>query len=450
MAETTLGTLEAAGVLVINDGYRTKRAELAEDGVPILRVAEVHEGRITPTYADHVSEDHRRAFASKVSSPGDVVVTTKGTVGRVVLMPEGVGPFVYSPQLCFFRVCDPNALSPNFLFSWFRSEEFKAQAEYLKAQTDMADYINLRDIRSLRVTLPEPDEQRAIAGVLGAIDDKIEVNRRMAETLEEMARALFRSWFVDFDPVRAKAEGRDTGLPSEIADLFPDRLVDSDLGAIPDGWSVEHLGDHAATTKGRSYRSHELTDDSTTAMVTLKSFERGGGYRDDGLKPFVGPYKPDQVVMPGDLVIACTDVTQAAEVVGRPALIRSNGRYAVLVASLDALVLRPRTPRVTVEYLYRLAQTKEFTAHTYAHTSGTTVLHLAKEAVPGFRFALPPSDLVDKFTKAASLLSGQRDLLGASSRSLAELRDALLPKLVSGEVRISDPVGFVERLEAVG
>ena len=100
-------------------------------------------------------------------------------------------------------------------------------------------FISQGDARGVRVTLPPLAEQRAIARVLGALDDKIELNRRMSETLEEMARALFRSWFVDFDPVRAKAEGCDTGLPKPLADLFPARLVDSELGEIPEGWKLQ-------------------------------------------------------------------------------------------------------------------------------------------------------------------------------------------------------------------
>ena len=100
--------------------------------------------------------------------------------------------------------------------------------------------------RHLRVVLPSLPVQRAIAHILGTLDDKIELNRRMNATLEEMARALFKSWFVDFDPVRAKMEGRDTGLPREIADLFPDAFEESAVGEVPMGWKVEPLWTTAA------------------------------------------------------------------------------------------------------------------------------------------------------------------------------------------------------------
>ena len=288
--------------------------------------------------------------------------------------------------------------------------------------------------------IPCPDfdkgEQRAIAHILGTLDDKIELNRRMNATLEAMARALFTSWFVDFDPVRAKMEGRDTGLPKGIADLFPDRLVESELGEIPEGWEVQLLGEVVEIVKGRSYKSAELVA-SDTALVTLKSFERGGGYRRDGLKSFIGNYKEEQVIQPGEVVIASTDVTQKAEVIGRTAIVRSARNYQTLVASLDTLIVRPKDSRMTQAYLYFLGTTWSFVSHTHAHTTGTTVLHLAKNAIPSFTFASPPRELVRCFNVVADQPLARVQVLEEESETLAALRDTLLPKLVSGELRMN-------------
>jgi type I restriction enzyme S subunit len=304
-------------------------------------------------------------------------------------------------------------------------------------------FISQGDARLLEIAYPPLLEQRAIAHILGTLDDKIELNRRMNETLEQVARALFKSWFVDFDPVRAKAEGRDPGLPSEITDLFPDSFEESELGEIPKEWDVVQLRELTDTVKGRSYKSEELVD-SDTALVTLKSFARGGGYRPDGLKPFTGTYKPEQVVEPGELVIACTDVTQAAEVIGRPAVVRGTAGYRTLVASLDTMVVRPRHPSMTRAFLYFLGRTDAFVAHTYAHTTGTTVLHLAKEAVPSFKFALPKAQLVEAFDSIASRALNRIQATEEESGTLAALRDALLPKLISGELRVKNPGDFIE------
>ncbi len=308
-------------------------------------------------------------------------------------------------------------------------------------------------LRSLEIPLPPLPEQRAIAHILGTLDDKIELNRRMSETLEAMARAIFKAWFVDFEPVRAKKEGRWRrgeslpGLPAHLYDLFPARLVDSELGAIPEGWEVGELGELVDTVKGRSYKSEELVE-SDTALVTLKSFARGGGYRPDGLKSFAGTYKAEQVVTPGEVVIACTDVTQAAEVIGRPAIVGGTTDYGRLVASLDTLIVRPRDSRISRAFVYFLCGTEAFVAHTYAHTTGTTVLHLAKEAVPSFTFARPPERLVRQFTDVAAPVMDRIQAAEEQSRTLAALRDALLPKLISGELRVRDFEGLLERAGA--
>ena len=291
----------------------------------------------------------------------------------------------------------------------------------------------------------EVPEQGAIAHILGTLDDKIELNRRMNETLEAMARALFKSWFVDFDPVRAKMEGRDIGLPKDIADLFPDRLVESDLGLIPEGWEVRPLGDLVETVKGRSYKSKELIE-SETALVTLKSFARGGGYRLEGLKSFSGTYKSDQVVDPGEIVIACTDVTQAAEVIGRPAIVQAAATYRTLVASLDTLIVRPSHQGMTRAFLYFLTGNDEFVAHTYAHTTGTTVLHLAKEAVPSFRFPQPPTLLIHSFDAVVRPALERIQTSQQESAPLATIRNTLLPKLISSEVRVKDAVTLFHRM----
>ena len=186
----TLGELARSGVLELGDGYRTKRAELGTPGLPILRVAEVFDGKITPKFEDYVSEAFRPAMGLKISQPHDIVLTTKGTVGRVAMIPANAPEFVYSPQLCFFRVMPSGPVSARYLYYWFRSENFRSQARYRKNQTDMADYINLADIRSLIVELPPTEVRDATTAVLGVLDDKIAANERETEALASLRDML--------------------------------------------------------------------------------------------------------------------------------------------------------------------------------------------------------------------------------------------------------------------
>jgi type I restriction enzyme S subunit len=369
---------------------------------------------------------------------GDLLFARQSLVlegaGKCSIFLKDNDPVTFESHVTRVRL-DPGKADPNFYFYYLQSPHGAAAIRSIVEQGAGASGIRGSDLQTLAVQWRPLPEQRAIAHILGTLDDKIELNRRMNETLEAMARALFKSWFIDFDPVRAKAEGRDPDLPKPLADLFPDSFEDSELGEIPKGWAVEALGGLIDTVKGRSYKSEELVE-SDTALVTLKSFARGGGYRTDGLKSFAGTYKPEQVVQPGEVVIACTDVTQAAEVIGRPAIVRGTGVYRRLVASLDTLIVRPRDSSMTRSFLYFLGGTEAFVAHTYAHTTGTTVLHLAKEAVPSFTFARPSTQLVKEFDALAGPALDRIQALDEESGTLAALRDTLLPRLISGQLRV--------------
>ena len=305
-------------------------------------------------------------------------------------------------------------------------------------------YLTVKDLKEIQINQHRVEEQKAIAHILGSLDDKIEINQKMNETLEEIAKAIFKSWFVDFDPVRAKMDGRPTGLPDDISNLFPDELVDSEIGEIPKGWETHSLGEFTTLVKGRSYKSAELQD-SNVALVTLKSFLRGGGYRHDGLKGYTGKFKSEQIVSEGDLVIALTDVTQAADVIGKPALVRSSTKHDTLVASLDVGIIRFfEQTAVTKDFCHYLMLTDRYTAHSLGYTSGTTVLHLAKDASSSFKFCLPEEAIVQKFSEIAAPLQKKIFISEKESKVLADLRDTLLPKLISSELQIPDAEKFLE------
>jgi type I restriction enzyme S subunit len=238
------------------------------------------------------------------------------------------------------------------------------------------------------------------------------------------------------------------GMDEATAALFPDSFEELELGLVPSGWKVEFVKDVAEIIKGKSYSSKDLVDSHDTALVSLKSFERGGGFRLDGFKPYTGSYKPSQVVVPGDLIIAYTDVTQAAELIGKPAIVVGVTEYQTLVASLDVGILRPDLEIVSRQFLYGLCKTESFQAHTFAHTSGTTVLHLAKDGVGSFQFVCPPLELIQYFSEIAESLSGRRQINIDQIRNLVTLRDTLLPRLISGQLRLREAEAVLEEATA--
>jgi type I restriction enzyme S subunit len=202
------------------------------------------------------------------------------------------------------------------------------------------------------------------------------------------------------------------------------------------------LSDIADFQKGVSYRSVDLQD-SSAAMVTLKSFDRNGGYKSEGLKPYVGKFKDSQVIGIGEFAVAQTDLTQGAEVVGRVVRIPRDSRFETLIASLDLIIVRPRST-INATYLYGVLLDPRFREHCRARTSGTTVLHLGSDALPNY--PIPAAGEADQlaFAKAAEPLLKRQDQLDRESASLAKVRDSLLPELLSGRIRVRDAESIVE------
>jgi type I restriction enzyme S subunit len=295
------------------------------------------------------------------------------------------------------------------------------------------------NLNNIPITCPPMEIQQSVVEFLGGVDDRISLLRETNTTLEAIAQAMFKSWFVDFDPVHAKQQGRiPEGMDEATAALFPDSFEESELGLVPKGWRITKVSDVADVIKGKSYKSSELTETYHTALVSLKSFERGGGFRMDGFKPYTGSYKPNQLVKAGDLIVAYTDVTQAAELIGKPAIVIGVSEYQTLVASLDVGVVRPNESVMNRQYLYGLFMTENFQAHTFSHTSGTTVLHLAKDGVGSFEFACPPIEILRVYSDLTESIVSRCQINSDQIRTLTNLRDTLLPKLISGTLRIED------------
>ena len=440
MSEPQFAPLEEWMESIID--YRGKTPEKTTAGIPLITAKVIKGGRIE-TPSEFIAVDAYEEWMRRgIPEAGDVVITTEAPLGEVAQLPKGK---VALAQRVITLRGKKGLVDNTFLKYLLLSRPFQ---EDLEARATGTTVVGIKQsvLRKIDLSFPSFLEQKAFAHILGTLDDKIELNRKTNETLEAMAKALFKSWFVDFDPVRAKAEGRPTGLPAEISDLFPDSFEDSELGEIPSGWEISLLGDHIDLIKGRSYKSDELNP-STTALVNLKSFHRNGGYRPDGLKGFTGEYKEQQVVKPGELVIALTDVTQAAEVIGRPAIVKSDSHCSTLVASLDVGIVRPKaTGCLSTPYLYFLMLAPRYVQHILGYTSGTTVLHLAKDGASNFPLPIGSLPLLNHFAQLADSILRQVDASARQSELLAKTRDALLPKLISGEIRIPDAEKMLEEV----
>ena len=422
-----------SGALEIGDGYRAKNSELSISGLPFARAGNIRDGFHFDD-ADCFPAENLHRVKNKASIPGDVVFTSKGTVGRFAFVREHTPRFVYSPQLCFWRSLDTALIDPRYLFYWMSGPDFFRQFKEVSSQTDMAEFVSLRDQRDMRITLPPVREQRAIAHVLGALDDRIELNRRMNATLEAMARALFKSWFVDFDPVRAKMAGWDTGLPKDVADLFPDRIVDSECGEIPDGWPVESIDKHFEAVKGLSYKGSGLGTDGMP-LHNLNSIREGGGYKYEGIKYYSGEYSDRHRVRPGDVIVANTEQGHNRLLIGHAAVVPEVfGPHGIASHHVYRVRAKPNG-RLSTAFLHLLLNSSIMHDAVSGYANGTTVNMLPIDALQRPPVVIPPKALVEALDAIALCAEKQREQIVRESGILTSVRDTLLPKLISGEIR---------------
>jgi len=295
--------------------------------------------------------------------------------------------------------------------------------------------LNRNFIHPIPVNIPPISEQRAIAHILGTLDDKIEVNRRMSETLEGIARAIFKSWFVDFDPVRAKLEGRDPGLAPEIAALFPDGLEETDKGEIPEGWEsrpISELGELNPENWSRSdyppqVEYVDLANTKWGEISDVQMFERADA-----------PSRAQRVLRPGDTIVGTV----------RP----GNGAYALigregLTGSTGFAVLRPKR-QTDREFIYLAATQRSVIGHLAHLADGAAYPAVRPQVVAGVETTVADPEILSAFSKITGPLLDRIELNRSESRTLAALRDLLLPKLMSGEIRVKDAEKLIDQAEA--
>ena len=425
-------------------GY-TASATDRPTGIRFLRVTDIASGMLdwkNVPFCEISDQDFERYRLE----PGDIVIARMGTIGVSALIRER-SKAVAASYLIRHRLHESIAL-PQFIAYVFRSPAYWDFIWSHGGCGAVQPNINAKVLGQFCFQLPPLPEQRAIAHILGTLDDKIELNRRMSETLEAMARALFKAWFVDFEPVRAKMEGRWRrgqslpGLPADLYDLFPDRLVDSELGEIPEGWAVTTLADHFDAVKGVSYKGSGLCDDGV-ALHNLNSIYEGGGYKYEGIKYYYGEYAERHVVRPGDVIVANTEQGHDRLLIGYAAIVpRVFGDHGIASHHIYRLRPKPESP-LTGTFLCWLLNSPQMHDVVSGYANGTTVNMLPIDGVQKPPVVCPPARLVAAFDSLVLNAEGRREEMISESRTLAALRDALLPKLISGELRLKDAEGFL-------
>lgn len=412
--------------------------EFGTSGVPFLTAKSLSEGRLDVDGAPRLADDKADRLHFGFLKPGDVLLSHNATIGRVGIVPDFTGRLLIGTSLTYFRL-DNSRIFPRYLAAYFSGADFQNQLAAVMSHTTR-NQIPITAQRQLQIVLPPLAQQKAIAAVLGVLDDKIELNRRMNETLEAMARTLFQSWFVDFDPVRAKAEGRDPGLPKHLAELLPDSFEESELGKIPTGWPVSTIGDIADVVDCLHSKKPERQPGGRPLLQL-------GNIRDDGLLDMGDTY----FISARDF----SDWTSRLELREGDCMITNVGRVgavgqvpAGLVAALGRNMTGVRCrrdhpyPTFLVETLRSSSMREEIIRRT---DTGTILDALNVRSIPLLRLPLPPVDMISHFEHTSRPARQRMEQSNDESRTLAALRDTLLPKLISGELRIEDAERFLEK-----
>ncbi len=408
-----------------------KKSKESERSVRLCNYTDVYNNNFIHGALDFMAATAtEREIANCTLKAGDVVITKDSEkhddIGVPALVREDISNLVCGYHLAILRPSS-SEIDGAYLFYALSA---RAMQEQFHSYANGVTRFGLRkaDIGLVEVPLPPLPEQRAIAHILGTLDDKIELNRRMNETLEEMARALFKSWFVDFDPVRAKMEGRDTGLPPDIAALFPDRLVDSELGDIPEGWEVKALPETIEINPARSLQKGEVAPYLDMANMPTK------GHTPNAVT--ARPFGSGMRFINGDTLVA--RITPCLEN-GKTAYVDFLQDGEVGWGSTEYIVMRPKPP-LPDEFAYCLARSVDFREFAVQNMTGTSGRQrVPATAMSNYQLPLPGGfEITEVFGELVEPLFSLASQKAEESRTLAALRDTLLPKLVSGELWVGD------------
>ena len=380
-------------------GSQLHMSDYQMEGTQIITVEHLGDNRIIHNNLPLVGDDDKNRLKKYVLAEGDIVFSRVGSVDRRAYVSAKEDGWMFSGRC--LRVRPSQKVDAKFLSYYFGLEDFKETIRRIAVGATMPS-INTTILSNVVIPLPSIDTQRRIAATLSSLDDKIDLLYREIATLEQMAETLFRQWFVE----EAKED-----------------------------WEEGKLGDYVELVNGVSYKGDELQP-SNVAMVTLKSFDRNGGFRMDGYKEFSGKFKKEQVLNDGDLVVAHTDITQEADVIGNPAIVISKNQYETITFSMDVVKVVSKSEFFSNSFLYYLMKTQAFKEHCLGYANGSTVLHLSKKAIPEFEFYVPPKEILHHFQEQAESINKKILNNNNEIHTLSETRDGLLPKLMSNEIKI--------------
>lgn len=404
-----------------------KTAPIQSWGIPCIRTTNIKNGRIDFQNANRVSEEIYRQWTVRLEpKPGDLILAREAPVGDIGIIPPNQKACL-GQRTVLIRT-NKEKLDSRYLLYLLLTPQMR-HSMMSRAEGSTVSHLNMSDIRNLEIPkLPPLPEQKSIARILSSLDDKIELNRQMNQTLEAIGQTIFKSWFVDFDPVRAKMEGKQpAGMDAATAALFPNEFEESSLGLIPKGWRVAPLPEVIQVNPSRS-----LSKGKIAPYLDMKNMPTQGHRPNSWIER---AFSSGTKFIKSDTLMA--RITPCLEN-GKTAFVDFLEDGEVGWGSTEYLILRPKPP-LPVEFGYYLARSDELRTYTIQNMTGSSGRQRAPaECFWHYLMAVPPASIAQRWGDLVKPLMARNTTNCEQSFTLALTRDALLPKLLSGEIRVKD------------
>ncbi len=402
-----------------------------EGDVPFVRGGDIAGGRVLMNQLRTIGQEISQQYRRTLLRGGEILVSLVGNPGQVAIAPPELAGANIARQVGLVRL--KPGIDTRFVSYFLQSHEGQT-AFGAHSLGSVQQVINLRDLKTVKVPLPPLAEQKAIAAMLGALDDKIELNRRMNATLEAMAQALFQSWFVDFDPVRAKLDGRPTAaIDPATAALFPEHFEHGERDMLPVGWRLAAIEEVCAINAWTLGKNDDL---ETLEYVEISEVSRGNIANIATYPRGEEPSRARRRLRHGDTVLSTVRPDRGSYFL---ALNPPENR----VASTGFAVLTPM--KVPWSFLHAALTQPEVSDHLGQMADGGAYPAVRPEVISAMQVALPnETRILEAFHRTCAPLFEQAEANRTQSRTLATLRDTLLPKLLSGELSVADTINHTD------
>nr|WP_287490838.1 restriction endonuclease subunit S [Methanothrix sp.] len=416
------------GVSLLDCEHRTPKA--VREGCPYIAIPNIKGGRLDLSDVRLISKKDFDSWTKKTKpKSGDIIITRRARVGDTAVIPRGLECAI-GQNLVILR-SDGSQVDQSYLRWALRGPIYEEQVRKFMNVGAVFDSLNCADIPKFEIPVPPLPEQRAIARILGTLDDKIELNRRMNETLEAIARAIFKSWFVDFDPVRAKAEGREpAGMDAETAALFPDSFEETEIWMVPKGWKLKSLDEMADFLNGLAMQKFPSEAEDFLPVVKIAELHRGNTIGSDRASSSIDSR---YIIEDGDLLFSWSGSLEVC--------IWCGGKGA-----LNQHLFKVTSTEYPMWFLYFWLKEHLPEFQLIAAGKATTMGHIQRYHLSEAIAAIPISPLIERVSAIIEPLIKLMIKNNLESRSLSSIRDALLPKLLLGEIQVRGTNKSVEDL----